>query len=376
MTVPTKALGLVIMVVGIGAAAVFLQHRLIERPPLTHLSAADIETLLEGMPESRRAFFSTPEGRRQLAEQLRQALAMAQEARRLGLLGRTEVAAQVEIQKLSLLASAYRDRHPDTDVSDEEIERFFRTNPMALDRLFAANPHLSRSALQEPMRRQYGELLLLAERARKEGLDRDPRLALQLRVFPEFILQSYLLRELQQRLSVSEEEIRRYYDEHKSEFEQVRARHILFSTRPVARDGNPPPDREAVRRKAEEVLRRARAGEDFAALAREFSDDPGSKDKGGDLDFFGRGRMVREFEEAAFALKPGQISDLVQTSYGFHIIKVEARRIAPLDEETRLQIEQTLRQKKIQERIDRILARYPITVEGLPEEPRTGGERP
>jgi len=365
--IPSRALWFLILVVGIGAVALFLQRRVADRPPLTHLSAADLETLLEGMPESRRAFFSTPDGRRQLADQIRHALAMAQEARRLGLLGRTEVAAQLEIQKASLLASAYRDRHPDAEVSEEEIERFFRTNPMALDQVLAANPNLARSALTEQVRRQYGELILLAERARKEGLDRDPRVALQLRIFPEFILQSYMLRELQRRTSVSDDEIRRYYEEHKNEFEQVRARHILFSTRPIARDGNPPPDKEAVRRKAREVLRRARAGEDFAALAREFSDDPGSKDKGGDLDFFGRGRMVREFEEAAFSLQPGQISDLIETSYGFHIIKVEARRIAPLDEETRLQIEQTLRQKKIEEQIRQILARYPILVEGASE---------
>lgn len=365
---PSRTLWLIVLVIGLGAVALFVQRRVADRPPLTHLSAADLETLLEGMPESRRAFFSTPEGRRQLADQIRQALAMAQEARRLGLLARTEVAAQWEIQKISILASAYRDRHPDVEVSDEEIERLFRTNPMALDRVFAANPQLSRGALNEQVRRQYGELILLAERARKEGLDRDPRVALQLRIFPEFILQSYLLRELQQRTSVSDEEIRQYYEAHKNEFEQVRARHILFSTRPILRDGNPPPDRETVRRKAQEVLRRARAGEDFAALAREFSDDPGSKEKGGDLDFFGRGRMVREFEDAAFALQPGQISDLVETSYGFHIIKVEARRIAPLDEETRLQIEQTLRQKKIQERINQILARYPIAVEGASAE--------
>ncbi len=364
MNRPSRTLWLIALVVGLGAVALLVQRRLADRPPLSHLSAADLETLLEGMPESRRAFFSTPEGRRQLADQIRQALAMAQEARRLGLLGRTEVAAQLELQRISILASAYRDRHPDLEISDEEIERFFRTNPMALDHVLAANPQLSRSALNEQVRRQYGELTLLAERARKEGLDRDPRIALQLRIFPEFVLQSYLVRELQQRTSVSDEEIRRYYEAHQKEFEQVRARHILFSTRPITRDGNPPPEKETVRRRAQEVLRRARAGEDFAALAREFSEDPGSKNNGGDLDFFGRGRMVREFEEAAFALQPGQISDLVETSYGFHIIKVEARRIAPLDEETRLQIEQTLRQKKIQERITQILKRYPIMVEG------------
>jgi len=70
-----------------------------------------------------------------------------------------------------------------------------------------------------------------------------------------------------------------------------------------------------------------RAGEDFAALAKEFSSDPGNKDKGGDLGWFGRGMMVKPFEEAAFALKPGETSDLVETPFGFHIIQTQERRM-------------------------------------------------
>ena len=97
--------------------------------------------------------------------------------------------------------------------------------------------------------------------------------------------------------------------------EQIRASHILLKT-----TGK---DEAAVRARAEGLLKQARAGADFAQLATKNSEDEGTAAKGGDLDYFGRGRMVPEFDEGAFALKqPGQISDLIKTQYGFHIIKL------------------------------------------------------
>jgi peptidyl-prolyl cis-trans isomerase D len=109
--------------------------------------------------------------------------------------------------------------------------------------------------------------------------------------------------------------------------EQIRASHILFST-----TGK---DEAQVKQKAEEVLAKAKAGADFAALARQYSDDAASAKNGGDLDYFGRGRMVPEFEQVAFAMQPGQISDLVKTQYGFHIIKLTDKKpaiVRPLSE--------------------------------------------
>ena len=117
--------------------------------------------------------------------------------------------------------------------------------------------------------------------------------------------------------------------------EAVRARHILIAIEtptpePVGEGTpTPTPDPEAIKKaeeaalkKAQEIKARLDAGEDFAELAKEFSDDPGSKDNGGDLGWFGRGRMVPEFEEAAFALEPGEISDPVKSPFGYHIIQL------------------------------------------------------
>ncbi|HEU0300540.1 MAG TPA: peptidylprolyl isomerase [Longimicrobium sp.] len=109
---------------------------------------------------------------------------------------------------------------------------------------------------------------------------------------------------------------------------EIRARHILFSTGGMMQGGTEltPQQRQAKRQQAEQVARRAAAGEDFAALAREFTEEPGGKDRGGDLDWFGRGRMVAQFEEAAFKLQAGQVSPVVETPFGYHVIKVEDRR--------------------------------------------------
>jgi peptidyl-prolyl cis-trans isomerase D len=102
--------------------------------------------------------------------------------------------------------------------------------------------------------------------------------------------------------------------------EQVRASHILLKT-----DGK---DDAAVKAKAEDILKQAKAGADFAELAKKYSEDEASAKNGGDLDYFARGRMVPEFDQAAFSLQPGQISDLVKSQYGYHIIKVTDKKAA------------------------------------------------
>jgi peptidyl-prolyl cis-trans isomerase D len=156
---------------------------------------------------------------------------------------------------------------------------------------------------------------------------------------------------MRDRQQVSAEDVQRHYQDNQQQFttpEQVRASHILFKT-----EGK---DEAAVRKQAEAVLARAKAGEDFAKLANQYTEEEVGKTRGGDLDFFGRGQMAKEFEEAAFALKPGQISDIVKTSFGLHIIKTtdhkpETKR--PL-EEVKAQIEDQLKWERAQNEAQRL----------------------
>jgi peptidyl-prolyl cis-trans isomerase D len=134
--------------------------------------------------------------------------------------------------------------------------------------------------------------------------------------------------------SVKPEQLQQYYDQHQEEFktpEEVKASHILIRTPPPGPDGKPDQKGvQAAKTKAEDILKKLRAGGDFAEIAKKESQDPGSAAKGGDLGWFRRGAMVPEFDKAAYSQPVGKIGDLVQTSFGFHIIKVEDKHAAGL----------------------------------------------
>ena len=139
---------------------------------------------------------------------------------------------------------------------------------------------------------------------------------------------------LRRAMTVADAQIEEYYTSHQNEFakdEQVRARHILIKPKTEDDAGW----HEAQIRVREVSVRTQLAGADFAALARESSDDEGTKSSGGDLGWFGKGRMVKEFEDAVFALQDGQVSGPVKSQFGYHIIKLEGRQpsgVKPLDE--------------------------------------------
>lgn len=174
--------------------------------------------------------------------------------------------------------------------------------------------------------------------------------------------------ELSKGLTVADDEIKKYYEAHKNEPvyqmpERVTASHILINARPnlvsqqLQREKNLSGEalgqavREEMERRrkvAEDVRGKAAAGGNFAALARQHSEDPSSRERGGDLGTFERNTHTRAFDDAAFALKPGAVSSVVQTEYGFHIIKVTARE-APR-EQTLLEATPAIRSRLLAER--------------------------
>jgi parvulin-like peptidyl-prolyl isomerase len=141
---------------------------------------------------------------------------------------------------------------------------------------------------------------------------------------------------------VTEEDIRKAYQEETAGDKTASVRHILLLTQ-----GKTEAEKAEARKKIEDILVKAKAGEDFAALAKQFSEDPGSKDNGGLYENFGRGQMVKPFEDAAFSVPVGQISGVVETSYGYHILQVVDRKKETRSfEEVRAEIESRLKDAK------------------------------
>ena len=156
---------------------------------------------------------------------------------------------------------------------------------------------------------------------------------------------------IRDRVSISAEDVRRSYEDNQGQYstpEQVRASHILLKT-----DGK---NDEDVKKLAQEILVKAKApGADFAKLANQYTEEDAGKTKGGDLDFFGKGQMVPEFDKVAFALQPGQISDVVKTQFGYHVIKVTDKRAAATRtlDEVKGQIEDQLKWERAQAEAER-----------------------
>lgn len=202
-----------------------------------------------------------------------------------------------------------------------------------------------------PAKRRIAEdlvkLKVLAAEAKKQGLDQTPQFKQQMELMRDNALAGALINSAQGKL-VTDQDVQKYYDEHKAEFERVTARHIL-----IPAGGASGQTDEQAKAKADAIKQRLDKGEDFAAIAKAESADPGSKDEGGLLQPFGRGQMVPEFEETAFSQKDNAISQPVKTRFGYHIIQTLKKETQPLAE-VKEEITEILRPQKVEAMVEQL----------------------
>jgi len=229
-------------------------------------------------------------------------------------------------------------------------------------------PAQVRTAVNGPQRRkfieQYADMEALAQEARSRKLDQTSKVHTLVALQTDQVLASELYQDLAANVKVDDAAVKAYYDAHKNEFEEAKARHILVRFKGSGvplRPGQQELSEEQALAKAKEIRAKIVAGGDFAALAKAESDDTGSGANGGELGTFGHGRMVKEFDDVVWSLPVGTVSEPVKTQFGFHIIQVESRTSKTFDE-AKPQIEARLKPELTKKAVDDVKSHTQVTI--------------
>lgn len=211
------------------------------------------------------------------------------------------------------------------------------------------------------------QLKVLSGQALKEKLEDQPEVKQAIEIARNSILADAEKRRLEQSIPVPEDQVKGEYEKLKPSLEEVRIRRLLIRTAsaslsPAAPPTRPPLSEAEARKKIEGLRKQILAGADFAELARANSEDLATAGSGGDMGYSNRQKLLPPLASAAYALSPGQVSDIIATPYGLELIKLEDKRFKPLTE-VRPQLESQLRQGKLQEILQGLVAQHQVDVD-------------
>jgi parvulin-like peptidyl-prolyl isomerase len=237
------------------------------------------------------------------------------------------------------------------------------------DAWVASLPDQYQQYAKGPGKRQFAENLvqmkLLSAEAERRKLDKDPKVVQQIEFQKENLLAGALFQNIQETTKPDDAAMMAYYNEHKNEYEKVKARHILIRVKGApmpAAPGKPELSEDEAKAKADAIVKRLSVGEDFATVAKAESDDTGSGAQGGDLGEFGKGMMVPPFEQAAFAQKVGEVGQPVRSPFGFHIIQVQSHVIKTMAD-VKPEIEAKLRPELAKKTVEAMREKSKVTLD-------------